>query len=261
MRKDNRANAAKYYDLNPDRPDDVSFYRRLVASPDAKILELGCGTGRVLLPLSEACGYIHGIDLSPAMISVCRKKLKDANIGIDRVWVEVGDIATIDLIQKFDLIIAPYRVIQSIGNNGRIDGLFESIRNCLSLEGSCVLNVFNPSRDSENLWSNWQSEEEVFRWEVPVEGGRVTCHEKNSRIDTTRLVLYPELIYRRYDGERLKEEAIMKIAMKCYYPGEFERLIADRGFEIINKWGGYNGEQYGEGPELIIQFRAGKKIE
>jgi hypothetical protein len=50
-------------------------------------------------------------------------------------------------------------------------------------------------------------------------------------------------------------EALLKIAMRCYYPDQFEKLIADHGFQIMCRWGGYQGEAYGQGPELVIQFK------
>jgi hypothetical protein len=64
----------------------------------------------------------------------------------------------------------------------------------------------------------------------------------------------PELVYRRYDEDELVDIAVLEIAMRCYYPEEVLRLIADHGFLIVNKWGGYAGEPYGEGPELIVEF-------
>ena len=76
MTMDIRAEAASYYDLNPNTPNDVPFYRAKIPSPAAHVLELGCGTGRVLLPLAESCGYIHGIDLSDAMLAICQTKLQ-----------------------------------------------------------------------------------------------------------------------------------------------------------------------------------------
>ncbi|TMH85462.1 MAG: class I SAM-dependent methyltransferase, partial [Betaproteobacteria bacterium] len=69
MTSDIRANVAQYYDLNPEVPTDVGFYAALVPSPEASILELGCSTGRVLLPLAQRCGYVQGIDLSEAMVA------------------------------------------------------------------------------------------------------------------------------------------------------------------------------------------------
>jgi hypothetical protein len=76
-------------------------------------------------------------------------------------------------------------------------------------------------------------------------------------MDVERLVLYPELIYRRYEGETLAEESVLKIAMRCYYPDTFEKLIVDHGYTVLQRWGGYEGESYGQGPELVIQFGEG----
>jgi SAM-dependent methyltransferase len=254
MSNDIRANAAKYYDLCPDMPADVPFYSSLIPSPEARVLELGCGTGRVLVPLAEKCGYIHGLDLSEAMIDVCRRKLEAAGIATTKAGAEVKDITNFALNQTFDLIIAPYRVMQNLEADAALRGLFRCIRQHLAPGGSCILNVFRPKRDREAMSRVWCSDEEKLDWETAVEGGRVTCHERWSRMDPERMVLYPELIYRRYQGSAQVDEAVLKIAMRCYYPDEFEHLIVDQGFRVLHRWGGYEGEVYGEGPELVIQF-------
>ena len=62
---DIRAEAAKYYDLWPPSYDDVQFYERLTPSPNASVLELGCGTGRVLILLARACAHIRGFSMLP----------------------------------------------------------------------------------------------------------------------------------------------------------------------------------------------------
>ncbi|MFN8385893.1 MAG: class I SAM-dependent methyltransferase, partial [Anaerolineales bacterium] len=71
MKIDIRTEAAKYYDSNPDFLNDTPFYQKLIPSPNSSVLELGCGTGRVTLALVTYCQYIQGIDISPAMISIC----------------------------------------------------------------------------------------------------------------------------------------------------------------------------------------------
>jgi SAM-dependent methyltransferase len=254
MSNDIRAQAAKYYDLCPDMPADVPFYSTLIPSPETRVLELGCGTGRVLVPLAGVCGYIHGLDLSEAMIDVCRAKLEAAGVPATRARAEVSDITNFALNQTFDLIIAPYRVLQNLEADAAVDGLFRCIRQQLAPGGSCILNVFRPKRDPEAMRRVWCSDEERFSWEAAVEGGRVTCYERWLRMDPEKMVLYPELIYRRYAGNALVDEAVLKIAMRCYYPEQFEKLIIGQGFRVVQQWGGYNGEPYGQGPELVVQF-------
>ncbi|MDP6667677.1 MAG: class I SAM-dependent methyltransferase [Dehalococcoidia bacterium] len=108
MSSDSRDKSAVYYDLSPTNPEDVPFYLDRISGPDATILELGCGTGRVLLPLASSCRYIHGIDRSEAMLDICRNKLLSSGIPAVKAYVELGDISDFDLDRKFDFIIAPF---------------------------------------------------------------------------------------------------------------------------------------------------------
>jgi len=257
---DIRMDAARYYDYGPTSPQDLPFYIEHLPSPEAKVLELGCGTGRVTIPLSQYCASVRGIDLSSAMISICREKLLKEEMPETKVKVDVADITDLDLGQKYDLIIAPFRVFQNLETDDEVNGFFDSVRRHLTPQGTCILNVFNPNRDRETMRREWCSEDEELCWEVMTKGGRVACYDKRARMDKERMLLYPDLIYRRYEDDILVDEAILKIVMRCWYPQEFEALIEDQGFSILNRWGGYAGETdagtaYGEGPELVIQFR------
>lgn len=257
MSIDIRAEAARYYDLNPSLPDDVDFYRRRIRSPTTTVLELGCGTGRVLVPLAKRCARIHGVDASDAMIARCQRRLVQSGVGVDRASAEVGDICHFDLGQEFDLITAPFRVFQNLETDADVDGAFETIRRHLAPGARCILNVFNPNRDRESLQREWLTNDEYLCWETAVEGDRVTCHGRNPRMDSEKTILFPELTYRTYRSGKLVEEVTLPLVMRCYYPEEFERLIAGRGFRIRRRWGGYAGEAYGHGPELVIEFGRG----
>ncbi len=256
MAMDIRAEAAQYYDLSPAVPDDIPFYRQRIVSPEARLLELGCGTGRVLLPLADSCRYIQGVDASAAMLSICREKLEARGVPASRAAVVQGDITELDLGSKFDLITAPFRVFQNLETDAEVEGFFETVRRHLAPDGSCILNVFKPNLDPARMRREWRREKEQLAWEVPIEDGRVTCHDRKPRMDREKLVLYPELIYRRYRGEALVDEVVLKIVMRCYYPEGFRDLITDQGFRIVAAWGGYQGEAYGEGSELVVQFAA-----
>ena len=252
-KNDIRAQTARYYDLAPPPFDDISFYRQRVHSHRTIVLELGCGTGRVLVPLANNCRAIHGLDSSEAMLAICRERLATANIPPNVASVGLGDISTFNLGQKFDLLIAPYRVFQNLESDDQVDGFFGCVREHLAPGGSCILNVFRPLRSPAEFQRQWPGQEH-FCWEKSVDGKRITCHERRPRMDRERLVIYPEAIYRTYDGDTLVHEGIQKIAMRCYYPEQFLGLISGHGFAIINKWGGYVGEPYGEGQELVVEF-------
>jgi len=256
MPLDLRVEAARYYDLNPNAFGDVPFYVERLPAPQARVLELGCGTGRVTIPLAGQCGFIHGLDLSEAMLDLCRSKIRDAGLGRERIVIQQTDITDFDLGAQFDLIIAPGRVIQNLETDAQLTGLFRCIRAHLAPEGRCILNVFHPNRPKAELLRTWASDEENLAWEVERRGERMTCHDVRRRLVENPLVLYPELIYRRYRGDQLLDETVLPIPMRCFYRDEFLELIRSAGLAITETWGGYGGEAYGQGGELIVEFSA-----
>ena len=218
MLSDARAQAAKYYDACPVFPNDIPFYQGRIPSPRARVLELGCGTGRVLLSLLNHCSYIHGIDCSEAMLALCRNKLIEHAVPPSKVRVDLGDITRLSMPMQFDFVIAPFRVLQTLETDEEVDGLFGSVRRHLTPGGSCILNAFNPDYDPESLLRDWVSHEEFLDWEAPHQGGWLTCHIRRPRMDPEKFVLYPELIYRWYEQDVLKETLVHPLAMRCYYP-------------------------------------------
>lgn len=135
-----------------------------------------------------------------------------------------------------------------------MDALFETVRKHLSPDGTCILNVFMPNASADELREGWLRPEEGLNWETFRDGLRITCHERRVGIDEDNLIVYPELMYRSYDGDTLVDEAVLNVSMRCYYPDQFADLIESKGFKILDRWGGYAGERYGEGPELVVQF-------
>jgi len=252
--KDPRAKATCYCDLNPNAPADVPFYVGRLSGPDARALEIGCGTGRVSIPLARACSFLHGLDLSEAMLARCRERIEGAGLPQERIRVERADITDYRLGSSFDLIIAPFRVIQNLETDAQLRGLYRCVRDHLAPRGRCILNVFHPNRPRQELLRTWTSSEERLAWELVRGDERITCHDLRRRLVAEPLVLYPELVYRRYRGERLIDATVLPIPMRCYYPAEFLEQITTAGFTVTGTWGGYGQERYGEGPELVVEF-------
>lgn len=249
---DFRESVAKYYDLAPHHPDDIPFYRGRILSLESHVLELGCGTGRVSIPLLEHCTVLHGIDHSDSMLDLLRSKVA---AGFEsRLRLTRGDISDFDLGETFDLVIAPFRVIQNLETEAQFSGLLRSIRIHLAPGGRCVLNAFRPKKDRDGIIATWATGEEQRAWEVETNAGRVACYDRRVRVQSDPLVVYPELIYRRSVDGKVVDEAVLKIAMRCFYPDEFVARIESAGFRVTNTWGGYAGEAYGVGPELVVEF-------
>lgn len=100
---------ARFYDLIYSKVetgiDETSYYKR-ISQTKGKILEAGVGTGRLFIQALKDGADIYGVDISPEMIGVLRKKLD----GKDQGRVIVKDITDMNLGVTFDLIISPFRV-------------------------------------------------------------------------------------------------------------------------------------------------------
>ena len=189
------------------------------------------------------------------MLALCHERLAAAGISPQQARAEPGDITRLDLGQSFDLIIAPFRVFQNLATDTQAAGFFDTVHRHLAPGGRCIPNVFRPFASIAEVRARWaarSADEQV--WSRPFGAGQVVAFERIAAVHPERMIVYPVLTYRHHHGEALVNEAVLEIAMRCYYPAEFERLIANHDFRVLNQWGGYAGEPYGEGPELVVEF-------
>ncbi|MBO0723689.1 MAG: class I SAM-dependent methyltransferase, partial [Blastocatellia bacterium] len=112
-----RAFVAEFYDhVTPyHHRQDVDFFVELARQSAGPVLEIGCGTGRVLIPTARAGGEITGLDLSSSMLAVCREKLALEPPEVrERVRLMMGDMREFALAREFSLITLPFRPFQHL---------------------------------------------------------------------------------------------------------------------------------------------------
>ncbi|MGC8878007.1 MAG: class I SAM-dependent methyltransferase [Anaerolineae bacterium] len=96
---------ARFYDLfYAQRDEDIAMYLDFAQAADGTILELGCGTGRLLLPLARAGHRIVGLDSSAEMLARARERLRAAGLT-GCVTLAQGDLRHFDLGERFALAI------------------------------------------------------------------------------------------------------------------------------------------------------------
>jgi ubiquinone/menaquinone biosynthesis C-methylase UbiE len=93
---------------------DVAFWSRLAQAHGGRVLELGCGTGRIALPVVKAGAQLVGVDRSAPMLARARRRLRRAKLD-DRAWLVRGDIRSLPFRSRdFRLVMAPYGILQSL---------------------------------------------------------------------------------------------------------------------------------------------------
>jgi SAM-dependent methyltransferase len=107
--------AAKYYDAAYDAMNlvDAPFYVDLAKETGGPVLEIGCGTGRVLLPTAREGIEIYGLDNSAPMLAVLKQNIARENPEVQKnITLHAGDMRDFRLNRKFALVTIPFRPLQ-----------------------------------------------------------------------------------------------------------------------------------------------------
>ena len=241
---------AEFYDFIPlyrDRPD-VMFYVKHAKAAGGPVLELGCGSGRVLAPTARAGVAVVGLDASPDMLAVCRRRLEQEGLS---AALACGDMRRFALRKTFALITIPFRPFQHLLEVEDQMACLASIREHLIPSGRLVFDVFDP--DLKLLTS--QDTEPVLEFQFELPDGRQAARScRQVAHNTARQVKDLEFIFevRRADGSL--NRSTTNISMRYFFRYELEHLLARCGFQVEKVYGDFDGRE--QGGELI--FVAGK---
>ena len=115
---------------------DVRFWQRLAARTPGPVLELGCGTGRVGVPVAREGAHVVGIDRSASMLDRARKRLRRAKLQGSLHLVR-GDVRFLPFPSaSFGLVAAPYGILQSLLDDATLDAALESVHRVLRRGGT-----------------------------------------------------------------------------------------------------------------------------
>jgi ubiquinone/menaquinone biosynthesis C-methylase UbiE len=129
---------AAYYDWENAQTvgrRDILFWQRMAAPVDGPILELGCGTGRVAIPVARKGSTVIGIDRSASMLARGHLKVRRSRLAA-RVKLIRGDIRHLPFPDKsFELVMAPYGILQSLLDEKLLSATLKDVRRVITCEG------------------------------------------------------------------------------------------------------------------------------
>ncbi len=250
---------AEYYDLTPTygtRPDVAFFVEEAVAAR-GKVLEVGCGTGRILLPTARAGVAITGLDLSARMLDACRKRVSNEPPEVRaRITLVGGDMRSFDLGEKFRMVTVPFRPFQHLLTVGDQLAALKCMRSHLEPGGTLILDLFNPNLKfliDQRTESEFGDEPEF----IAPDGSKVVRRLRVPKKDLFEQVNDSEIIYyvTRPDGKQ--ERLVHSFRMRYLYRFEAEHLLARCGFRVDRVYSDYSRAPFGDKypGELIIIAR------
>lgn len=240
--------AARFYDLFGEKPD-VEFYKEQALLSGGKVLELGVGTARLALELARCGVEVVGIDNSPDMLRVARRKLTKEPMHVRRrIVLKRGDIRDLRLTEKFSMIYIPASTFDHL--TGVKDQL--KVLGCVyrSLEdsGRFVFDVDQFS-SSKPPCSWWLERKELNGGREVVRSGFMMS---NLRERTSTIHLFFDLYRKGKFIERYYEHGRVAIFTKR----ELLRILGEMGFKVDAVYGDFNKTKHTRtSPRMVFVVR------
>ena len=239
---------AHYYDADfRDHSEDLSFYLALAQRTGGPLLELMCGTGRVLLPLAEAGYHITGVDSSPAMLTLTRQRLTEA-VLTDRATLLEGDVRDVPLpAGSFALAFVAINSFMHLETVRDQLACLNNARRALTKRGLLVLDLFNPDPNEMLREDNRL----VLDREYWLDGRFV---QKYVAIDSDIAAQLSRVtyLYDELNDQGQLTRRMMRFTMRWLYRFELEHLLVRAGFVLRNIYGSYDLDDYLSGSPRLI---------
>jgi SAM-dependent methyltransferase len=233
---------AKYYDsAYAAKQDllDLPFYLELAEQTVGPILEVACGTGRVLLPIARKGIEIHGVDNSRPMLEILKNSLtRESHEVQERVTLHEGDMRDFRLGAKFPLVIIPFRPMQHMHTvEDQVNALAAAALH-LSDTGILAFDVFYPKFDA--ITTKVGEEVLEFEWTSSPDSAEVVRrYFRKESVDKINQVFNFTFIYRTFrDGELILEETEAFKLSYFTYP-HLRALFPLAGLEPVAEYGSF----------------------
>lgn len=253
---------ARAYDIATGSfDDDLPYWESIVAEyKPRRILDLGCGTGRLTLPLVAAAvaarddADVVGLDASPAFLRRAREKLAETPHA-ERVHLVEADMRDFDLSEPVDLIVCGFNNLTYV--HGVEDHLacFAAVRRNLAAGGRFAFDVLTPPLAllAEAQGVVLPAVRRELDWTTPAPGvQRFSSFFVTSRYDAVTQTEYTTHYWEMYHEDGRRESHVKDLAWHHYYPDELRLLLRQTGLKPVAQYGGYDRSPFGERSPLYL---------
>lgn len=241
---------ARFYDADyRDYTDDIPAILDLAAEAGDPILELGCGTGRVLLPLAEAGHTVTGIDISPSLLNVMHSK-KQFTHHASLITLHEADLRTFDLPEKnFAFAFCTSNTLMHLTTQEDQLLVLRNTHRHLAPGGLLLIDLFNP--DLTRLLAISGVQEFADHWKDEETGAQVVKWSVRT-LDWAEQIQDTLFIYEEVLPDGLVRRTLCPFALRFLWQSEAELLLEKAGFTVEGIWGDFDGNPYEMGSEHLV---------
>ncbi|MBD0330710.1 MAG: class I SAM-dependent methyltransferase [Thermoleophilia bacterium] len=143
--------------------EDVDFYVELALEAGSPVVELGVGTGRIAVPTAQAGIDVIGVDSSPGMLDVCRRRASECGVAT-RLDLRLGTLLDPPVRERVPLVTCPFRAYLHLQSDEERLAALRAARRLLAPGGRLAFDVFVPGKDDiEQTHRRWiEREPDIF---------------------------------------------------------------------------------------------------
>jgi SAM-dependent methyltransferase len=208
---------------------DKEFFINEMSKVKGKVLEIGVGTGRLFIDALNNGADIHGIDISESMLEVALAKINEK----DHYRISRQDMIDFAFDFRFDLIIAPFRVIMHLTDKGDQIRAIDNVFNHLNQGGKFIFDTFIP--DLKQLVTGIRN---VTDFEGEHEPGKKIRRVVSTRPDLLNQVINVNFHLEWEEDEELKQEN-WEVPLRFFFRYELEHLVERSLFKKYSILGDY----------------------
>lgn len=243
----------RFYDLDlGDQADDLLMIQQFADRCGSPILELACGTGRVIIPLAQQGHQVTGVDVSAAMLGVARQKLAAEGLA-ERVTLVEQDMRELSLEGRFNLaLIAVNSFMHLLTMDDQLAALAR-IRHHLNPGGLLLLDLFNP--DLSRLL-DFRGQVALDKVMIDPDTGHHLMKFSTEQVDLGRQIIQVTYIVDEIDGQAHVQRTLFPFSIRYLYRYELELLLRHAGFAVEAIYGSYDLDEFsGESEKMIAVAR------
>ena len=246
---------APFYDIEHARFDeDLNLYVNFAELCGGPLLELACGSGRLLVPLAREGYELTGVDSSSRMLKLAQEALEKAGVATQCTLVQ-EQMSTLRLGQKFRLAFIALGSFGHVCTRQEQRQTLAAVRNHLSTGGKFILDISNGDvRYMEHL-----SGQMLHQGTWQREDGTMLSHMVSPASSLTKHLLELTHFYEEHRQGEAVRRTVITTHLYLFERNEVELLLEEAGFEIVDVYGDYELSSFEhDSPRMIFIAEARK---
>lgn len=242
---------AEFYSIEMDGfTEDVKFYNAH-CKKGSRVLELGCGTGRIGSALASSGRLLTELDLSLEMLLLAKKAATHSPAYL------CMDMTQMAFTEDFDHILIPYNTLNLLKEEAPIKRCLKQAHHSLASEGSLLLQLHIPDQDLIQM--NGENRFQFQMFSLPYCPGKLIKETlRHYHIDTQTIHLEERYRVRPIGNNESREDFNHTLKLAGFSVDRWLSLLKECGFQNLTLFGDYSSRPFQKKDDSILLIKASR---